>query len=208
MRLYRPWIFAPVFYPGAIFRIKTEEKILSLTFDDGPDPYVTPAVLEIIENHKIRAIFFCSGSTSADHPELMARIKSGGHVIGNHGFRHLNGFLTAPEEYIRNIESADGLTSAVLFRPPYGKISPSQYCKIRKKYRVMLWDLMAYDFDNRPGRENALSVMKKKIRPGSIIVLHDKKGSSVTEYLDEFIRYCFSKGYRFVIPSITGEQAD
>jgi peptidoglycan-N-acetylglucosamine deacetylase len=208
MRLYRPWIFAPVLYPGAIFRIRTEEKILLLTFDDGPDPCVTPEVLEIIEKHKIKAVFFCNGSASADYPELITRIKSGGHVIGNHGFRHLNGFLTPSTEYIKNTEQADELTSAVLFRPPYGKMRPSQYNKIRKKYRIMMWDLMTYDFDNSLGKVAALELIKKKIRPGSIIVLHDKKGSIVTGYLDDFIRYCVSEGYGFIIPALNGEQAE
>lgn len=208
MRLHRPWFLTPYLYRGAIFRIKTTEKILSLTFDDGPDPSSTTAVLEILERYNIRAIFFCCGRAAADYPELMARTKSGGHIIGNHGFIHIDGFLTSVPNYVENIKLAEKLTSAVLFRPPYGRLRPAQYRKIRTSYRVVMWDLMAYDFDRRAGREEVLNLLKKRIRKGSIIVLHDKQGSTVTGFLEDLIRYCLAEGYRFVIPSFIGEEAD
>ena len=78
----------------------------------------------------------------------------------------------------------------------------SQYKKLRKKYRIVLWDLMPYDFDKGFGTARSLLVLKKKIRPGSIIVLHDNPTSCANSILDEFIIYAFDSGYRF-LPSIT-----
>jgi peptidoglycan/xylan/chitin deacetylase (PgdA/CDA1 family) len=200
MRLFRPWFFAAWFLPEAIFRLKANEKNLCLTFDDGPDPRSTPFLLEILAKHNVKAIFFCSGCRASENPELVSEIKSEGHIIGNHGYSHNVGLFTSPSEYLENILSAAPLTSENLFRPPYGRITRSQYNKLFETYTIMLWDLMAYDFDKSFGKEKSLSVLKNKIRTGSIIVLHDKPDSTAPEFLEEFIVHCFSKGYRFVLP--------
>jgi len=200
MKLYRPWFFARWLYPAAISRLKTGEKILCLTFDDGPDPESTPLLLDTLAKHGVRAIFFCSGCRAVENPELVSRIKSEGHLIGNHGYRHLDGFFTSISDYIEDIKSAAPLTSQNLFRPPYGRMRIRQYRQLILTFRVMLWDLMSYDFDRRFGKGKSLSVLRKKIRRGSIIVLHDKPESTVHEFLEEFIMHCFSLGYRFELP--------
>jgi peptidoglycan/xylan/chitin deacetylase (PgdA/CDA1 family) len=208
MRLFRARFIDSCFLSSACFRIKTTEKVLCLTFDDGPDGGSTLSLLNIIERYNIKAIFFCNGNSAKKYPELMERIKSGGHIIGNHGFNHLDGFKTSTERYFENASEADHLTSDKLFRPPYGRLRPAQYRKLTGTYKIIMWDLMPYDFDKGFGKEKSLSVLKKKIREGSIIVLHDREDSTAYEFLEEFILYCFSRGYRFELPACLNEQTD
>ncbi|HKK43852.1 MAG TPA: hypothetical protein VJ963_15660, partial [Bacteroidales bacterium] len=107
------------------------------------------------------------------------------------------------EDYLENAEKAVPFTSGWLFRPPYGHLTPGQYHALSKKYRIILWDIMPYDFDSSLNPEDSLDILVKGMRNGSIIVLHDRPGSSVHKYLDEFIDRSLHKGYRFVtVPGI------
>lgn len=197
MRLFRPWSVSTRLYPEAIFRIKTREKLLSLTFDDGPDAASTPAILEILDRYDVKAAFFCTGIKAEKYPELIREIKAAGHIIGNHGYSHLNGWKTSCRNYVADVSKADGLTSSEIFRPPYGRITMCQYQTLLRKYRIVLWDVMPYDFDPAFGAEKCHDVLRKKIRPGSVIVLHDTPLSCAGVILDEFLRYAFSEGYSF-----------
>jgi peptidoglycan/xylan/chitin deacetylase (PgdA/CDA1 family) len=200
MRLFRPSLLGVRLFREALFREKTTEKVLYLTFDDGPDIGSTLQLLNILAIHRIKALFFCSGRKASDHPGLINKIKSDGHLIGNHGYNHLNGLLTAKQKYLSDIKLAEEFTSGTLFRPPYGRLRVSQYNALIKTYRIIMWDIMPYDFDRRFGSEKSLAVLKKMIRPGSVIVLHDKPESNVQEFLDAFILFAIGKGYRFDIP--------
>ncbi|MBN2665801.1 MAG: polysaccharide deacetylase family protein [Bacteroidales bacterium] len=197
MRLFRPLFFIRLFLPGAIFRIRTDERLLCLTFDDGPDPETTPAVLDILSARNVKAIFFCCGSAAEINHGLVTRIKSEGHLVGNHGYRHLDGWKTNTQVYLRNFDAAVSFTSGTLLRPPWGRIRPRQYRELSGSYRIVFWDLMPYDFDSRLGGDRVLEILKIKIRPGSVIVLHDTASSSVLSFLDEFISYARSEGYNF-----------
>jgi len=200
MRLFRPGFFACWLYPEAIFRIKTTEKLLCLTFDDGPNPDSTPQILDILDLYNIKAMFFCDGRAAEKYPDLINQITTHGHVIGNHGYNHLNGWETSTENYIADIEKAAANTSGSLFRPPYGRLRFGQYRKLKKRYKIVFWDLMPYDFDASFGSENSLMILKSKIRPGSVIVLHDKTNSAAIKILEEFLAFAVGEGYRFEIP--------
>ena len=200
MRLFRPCFFARWFYPDALFRIKTTEKILWLTFDDGPDPDSTQVLLDILNKHDVKALFFCSGKAAEKYPDLIDLIKSEGHIIGNHGYNHLNGWETTTVNYLTDIERASSVTSSSFFRPPFGRLSLRQYWKIKGKYKIIFWDLMPYDFDSSFGHENTLQILKRKIRCGSVIVLHDTSRSTATRILEDFIRFSVNEGYRFELP--------
>jgi peptidoglycan/xylan/chitin deacetylase (PgdA/CDA1 family) len=200
MRLFRPCIFSGWLYPEALFRIKSNEKILCLTFDDGPDPVSTPDILEILDRYRVKAIFFCSGQAAEKFPSLVEKIKEKGHIVGNHGFYHIDGWKTNTEDYCENADHASRFLPDSFFRPPYGRISISQYRKLKMKFRIVFWDLMAYDFDAGFGAARSQSVLKRKIRKGSVIVLHDKIQSSANSILPEFIESAISNGYRFVLP--------
>ena len=200
MRLFRPCIFSGWLYPEALFRIKSTEKMLCLTFDDGPDPASTPGLLDILDQYHVKAVFFCSGQAAEKYPSLVEKIKEKGHIAGNHGFSHIDGWKTNTEDYCENADHASRFLPGRLFRPPYGRITISQYRKLKKKFRIVFWDLMAYDFDAGFGAAGSLSVLKRKIRRGSVIVLHDKPQSSANSILPEFLNSAISRGYRFVLP--------
>jgi peptidoglycan-N-acetylglucosamine deacetylase len=203
MRIFRPCFIAGWIYPEAIFRIRTDEKIICLTFDDGPDPSSTPVLLEVLDRHKIKALFFCSGRKAENNPFLVERILREGHITGNHGYSHLSGWKNSVKKYIEDVDLASALTSDKWFRPPFGHLRLFQYYRLKKKYRIFFWDIMPYDFDDSFGHKDSLRVLLDKIRPGSIIILHDNVRSSSVVILESFIKEVTERGYRFVLPEFT-----
>ena len=202
MRFHRPPFFSGRLYPEAIFRIKTTERELCLTFDDGPDPGSTLNLIEILGRKGIPAIFFCNGMAAEKYPSLMEAIRLGGHLIGNHGYKHLNGWITERKRYRQNVTIAAPFTSSKLFRPPHGRLKSGQYLDLRSDYKIMFWDVMPYDFDDHSGGQDSLLILKKMIRPGSVIALHDTISSPVHIILEEFIDYSAEKGFRFILPQL------
>jgi peptidoglycan/xylan/chitin deacetylase (PgdA/CDA1 family) len=201
MRLFRPCFIAGWLYHDAIFRIRTTEKLLYLTFDDGPFPDSTPQLLDILDKHSVKALFFCDGRAAEKYPGLIIMMISKGHIIGNHGYNHHDGWITSMNKYAGDVNKAAPFTSSVLFRPPYGRLRINQYRKLCETYKIVLWDIMPYDFDTSFGSANSLRILKNKIRPGSIIVLHDTPDSAANKILDEFITFSISSGYKFILPS-------
>ena len=199
MRLFRPWLLFRLLYPGALFRIKTRKKILCLTFDDGPDPISTPAILEILDKYYVRAFFFCSGEAAEKYPQLVGEIRNRGHIIGNHGCNHSDGWNTPAEKYCNGVKSAAVFTSDRYFRPPYGHLRLKQFRNLRRTYKIIFWDIMPYDFDPEVGAEGSLRLLEKKIKPGSVIVLHDSPVSSCRDFLEDFIESSINKGFSFEV---------
>lgn len=197
MRFFRPCNIAGCLYPDAVFRIKTNEKVLYLTFDDGPDPDSTPELIDILGEYNIKGLFFCDGRAAEKYPELMELILQNGHTVGNHGYSHPDGWRTSTEVYVEDVSKAAYLINSVFFRPPFGRMKPGQYKKLREKYRIVFWDVMPYDFDAKFSGVKSLQVLRRKIRPGSIIVLHDKPASTANKIIGEFITYAVATGYRF-----------
>lgn len=197
MRVFRPGLIARLLYPEAICRVRQPGMLLFLTFDDGPSPASTPVLLSILEKAGVKAAFFLSGKLAEKHPELVNAIRSAGHLTGNHGYDHIEGLKTTDEDYLADAGRAAAFTSSEYFRPPYGLMKLSQYRKIKDVYRVILWDLMPYDFDEGFGPENTLRILKSKIRPGSVIVLHDNPSSCAEDILEDFITHARMKGYEF-----------
>jgi peptidoglycan/xylan/chitin deacetylase (PgdA/CDA1 family) len=198
MRFFRPLLTSRLLYPDALFRLKTKERKLVLTFDDGPDPASTLPLIGILDKHNVKAIFFCTGSNAEKFPDLVNLIRSKGHTVGNHGFDHLNGWRTSKKHYTENARKSSAFTTGKLFRPPYGIMRLSQYRELKKEFRIVLWDVMPYDFDKRIKAGKFLDILKKKIRPGSVIVLHDSENSSLLSFLDSFLTYSISAGYSFI----------
>lgn len=202
MRLFRPTCLGRCLYPEALFRIRTTEKTLSISFDDGPCIETTTGLLKILDDYKIKALFFCNGRAAEENPELVELIKRNGHVIGNHSYSHPDGWKTSVKKYIDDVESASIFTSSDLFRPPYGHLKPGQYRRLKKKYKIVFWDFMSYDFDQSFNPENLLNILVSKFRPGSIIVLHDQPWSILLPFLGQIIDGAIQRGYKFVLPQI------
>ncbi len=182
-----------------VWEIKTTEKKLFVTFDDGPNPSITPAVLDILDEYDARATFFCVGEKVAANPDLYKEILARGHAVGNHTYSHVNGWHISTAEYLENITACDRVVKSGLFRPPYGKITPWQLRALKKHYTIIMWSLMSYDFDPRVKKGERVSEMIRKTAPGSVVVFHDSPGAAkvcldiLPGYLDFFSR----KGYAF-----------
>lgn len=205
MRLFRPAPFARLLYREAIFRIRTGEKSICLTFDDGPEPESTPLLLNILGNQGIKSIFFCDGRKAEQNPDLIRAIRAEGHITGNHGYGHPDGWKMSCQEYTDNIEKASEFTSKVLFRPPYGHLTSCQYKSLLPRYTLVFWDLMPYDFDRAFGSANCLRVFKRDIRSGSVVVLHDTSSSLALEITEDILVHAKSEGYEFIIPGDPAE---
>lgn len=203
MRQYRPFFLIRRIFTKAVFRISTDEKVLCLTFDDGPNPDSTFKILNILDKYQVKAIFFLTGINVENYPGIKETIVAGGHQIGNHGYRHMSGWSTSYKKYTGNISKAAVLIPSGFYRPPYGRLTPGQYHYILNYYTLVLWDLMPYDFSKSFSAGKCLKILKEKIRPGSIIVLHDSPGSKVTGFLAEFIEFAAGQGYSFVLPDFT-----
>ena len=188
---------AGIIYPEAVYRIKGKGKRLYLTFDDGPDPVSTPEILDILKAHDVHATFFCTGSKVQASPGLFARVAAEGHTIGNHGFSHLNGLTTSIRAYCSDILRGRDITCSNLFRPPYGRLRVRQYRILERSMRIVFWDLMPYDFDRKLTADQSYSILLRRIRPGSVIVLHDTESSNAALYLDRFIQKALEEGYSF-----------
>ena len=189
---------AALIYPDAVYRIRGTGKKLCLTFDDGPDPVSTPRILDILSANNIKATFFCTGSKVLASPGLFARIAAEGHAVGNHGFSHLNGLKTPVRTYCSDILRGRDITCSNLFRPPYGRLRTRQYKILERSMQIVFWDLMPYDFDRSLQPEASYRILTQRMKPGSLIVLHDKESSSAVLYLDQFVKKALGDGYLFV----------
>lgn len=175
MVLVRPPALARLLWPGLLWRMPAEERALYLTFDDGPEPTVTPWVLDELRARDAKATFFIVGANAERHPELVRRIRSEGHAIGNHTHRHLNGWRTATGEYRDEVDRAQALTGTRLFRPPYGRITRAQADMLKARFTVVMWDVLSKDYDARCSPDECARNVLRAARPGSIIVFHDSR---------------------------------
>ncbi len=203
MYLVKPPLFLKLFYPSLIWNESRNEKIIYLTFDDGPIPDVTEFVLKTLETYKVKATFFCIGDNVIKHPEIFETIKKNGHSIGNHTFNHLKGWDTPSDIYLDNTIKCEQITQSNLFRPPYGRIKQSQIKKIRetfgKHYKIVMWDVLSGDYDPGTSPEECLKNVLKHTQNGSIVVFHDSlKASKNMQYtLPLFLQHFQDLGFSF-----------
>lgn len=224
MYFIRPGLLMRKIYSSAIWRIapvpsEKRDRTIYLTFDDGPIPKVTPWVLSLLKEYKAKATFFCVGSNIEKHPELFRQIISEGHAVGNHTYHHMNGWKTKSKEYLENVSKCDsvinGDRSSVisyhlhrspitgnckpLFRPPYGKMKPSQFFWLRSHYSIIMWDVLSGDFDQTISKEKCLKNVITKTRAGSIVVFHDsiKAKENLYYVLPKFLEYFSEKEFVF-----------
>lgn len=190
------WLF-----PKAIWRMDPTEKAVYLTFDDGPIPEATPFILDTLREHGIKATFFMVGDNVRKYPELFERIKAEGHQIGNHTFNHLGAFKHWTLTYIANTQKANDLIGAHLFRPPHGLMRWSEYYWLRKKYKIVMWDLVTRDYSKWLTAEEILDNVKRYARNGSIITFHDslKSIDKLRTALPASIQWLKQEGYAFKI---------
>ncbi|HYG50590.1 MAG TPA: polysaccharide deacetylase family protein [Flavobacteriales bacterium] len=162
-------------YSSLVWNMPRHTNNVYLTFDDGPHPQITADVLTQLEQYNAKASFFCIGNNILKFPEVFKQVAAKGHAIGNHTFNHVNGWKTANRDYYRNILKCQELMQTKLFRPPYGKITREQTRVVSTRFDIIMWDVLAGDFDLRVNGEKCLDNVIKNIRPGSIVVFHDSE---------------------------------
>lgn len=148
------------------------EPTVYLTFDDGPNPNITPWILDELQKHDFKATFFCVGENVQRYPAIYERILKEGHAVGNHTMKHENGLKVRSEAYLESIQQARQWIDSDLFRPPYGKITPGIIRKIKKDYHIILWSWLSYDYDSKISINKILQ-KASRIEAGDILVLHD-----------------------------------
>lgn len=198
-----PWWLKKI-YPSYIWDIKTTEKTIYLTFDDGPHPQVTDFVLEQLKKFNAKATFFCIGKNAAENLEVFKRIIENGHTVGNHTYNHLNGWKTNDEVYLNDIAEAARLIDSNLFRPPYGRITSYQAKSLKNVMgtddpRIIMWDVLSGDFDQRITTKKIIKNVMKHAKPGSIIVFHDSEKASphLKRIFPQILALLHEKGFSF-----------
>jgi peptidoglycan/xylan/chitin deacetylase (PgdA/CDA1 family) len=189
-----------------IWDAQSDQKEIYLTFDDGPIPDLTAYVLDELEKFNAKATFFCVGDNIRKYPEIFQSVRDRGHSIGNHTFNHLKSWSTGLEEYIENVEECQAIIERYhmskgkpLFRPPHGQVSPRMIKCLKTQYKIIMWDVLTYDFDNHHTAREGLERAIRKTRQGSIVVFHDnyKAKQKLKFMLPRYLEHFSCLGYDF-----------
>ena len=197
-----PWWLKKL-YRACIWDIPAKEKVLYLTFDDGPHPQATAFVLDELKKYNAKATFFCIGKNVTLHSPIYRRILDEGHRVGNHTFNHLNGWKTKDITYFKDVAAAAKHIDSSLFRPPYGKASRWQIKHLTGagpfNMKVIMWSVLSADFDPEVSPEDCLQNVILAAKPGDIIVFHDseKAWRNLAYALPKVLMYFTGRGYRF-----------
>jgi peptidoglycan/xylan/chitin deacetylase (PgdA/CDA1 family) len=191
-------------FSNYVWDVPNMENKVYLTFDDGTTPEITQWTLNQLKNYNAKATFFCIGDNIRKYPEVFKEVVKEGHSIGNHTFNHLNGWKTNTQDYIENAKLFEkeyykrSNENCQLFRPPFGKIKPSQSKILRKMgYKIIMWDVLSVDFDITITPEQCLENVLQNVKSGSIIVFHDSvKAFANLEYaLPKTLEFLQQKGF-------------
>lgn len=211
-------------YPGLIWDmpVESDEKILYLTFDDGPHPIATPFVLDELKKYNAKGTFFCIGKNVVEYPLIFQRVLDEGHAAGNHTYNHFNGWKVKDKEYVDDILKAREVIDSKLFRPPYGRITRFQSKVLRKqlagspqpavtdtdpslkiqhsKFNIIMWSVLSADWDNKIDGKKCYENVVLNAKSGSIIVFHDsaKALERLQFALPKVLEYYSQQGYLFL----------
>ena len=194
-KLYR------MLFPKSIWRIiNEEEKMVYLTFDDGPIPEITPWVLDILDQYQIKATFFCVGDNVCKYPDNYNEILKRGHKVGNHTHNHVQGWKTHGLKFVNNVKESSNYIQSNLFRPPHGHMFVYQLTHLHfLGYKTIMWDVVTRDYSKRMTPQQVFNNVKKYTRDGSIIVFHDslKAENNLKFALPHSIEWLLEQGYTF-----------
>lgn len=197
-----PDVFKPM-YKDLIWDIPNDKNEVYISFDDGPIPQATPYALDVLKEHDALATFFCIGDNVIKHPDIFQRVIDEGHQIGNHSLNHLNGWKYNDYSYIKNVLECAKVVPSTLYRPPYGKIKRTQSAALRKRFSIIMWDVISGDFDRKVSKEKCVKNVVDNTVAGSIIVFHDsyKAFEKMAHSLPLVLQQLKNKGFTFgVIP--------
>ncbi|RSD28518.1 polysaccharide deacetylase family protein [Mesobacillus subterraneus] len=192
------------FFGGLTYQVQTEEKVVALTFDDGPTENVDQ-LLPLLEKYEAQATFFLIGKDIEKHPEEAEKLVEAGHQIGNHTYSHERMVLKSPAFIKEEIEKTDelirqaGYKGEIDFRPPYGKkLVGLPYYLNKHDRETIMWTLEPETYHTNA--EDQVKNVVENIQPGSIILLHPMYGQpdETLQVIEAILRELTSKGYTFV----------
>jgi peptidoglycan/xylan/chitin deacetylase (PgdA/CDA1 family) len=203
MRFYQLPFFLPFLYPNRIWKGPSLEQKITLTFDDGPVPGITDWVLEELEKRGMKATFFMVGDNARKHPALARAVVAAGHQLGNHTYLHLSGWKTSTQAYLEDVAACDAILADTVgeaprfFRPPYGWMSPGQAKGIEPAKKIVMWNLLSYDFDANVSPEILIRACTSRTAPGMIVVFHDqqKTQAQLKKVLPDYLDFLVGEGY-------------
>jgi peptidoglycan/xylan/chitin deacetylase (PgdA/CDA1 family) len=200
-----PWLTERVFW-----RLETDDKKVALTFDDGPNDRYTPALLDLLARHRVPATFFLVGSHLKEQPSVARDAVAAGHEIGNHTYSHPSLLFMASEKIVAEVSRTDQLirdllgVQARLMRPPMGLFTKRVVEVIEGiGYRTVVGDVYPRD-PHEPGRQKIVARVLERVRPGSVIILHDGGNSAnydrshTVQAVAEIVPALVDQGYEFV----------
>src|SRR5215475_2887549 len=190
-----------------VVRVDTADPIVALTFDDGPDPYHTPRVLNVLDEHHVRATFFMMGRNVERYPDVARDVLRRGHEVGNHSYSHPKLIFMSPARVRDEIERTDkllrdvGVSGEIYFRPPHAaKFIVLPYVLGQMRKLSVLGDVDPEEWKQRPADVMTASILRQ-VRPGSIIGLHDPLGAETLQTLRNILTALPARGYRFATVS-------
>lgn len=188
-------------YPHALWRMDKNEHAVYLTFDDGPIPESTPFILETLRKFNIKATFFMVGDNVRKYHDLYEQIVADGHQVGNHTYHHLGSFKHWALTYWVDVHDANMLIHSHLFRPPHGWMRHAAYWWLKRRYKIVMWDLVTRDYSKWITAEDVVNNVKRYARNGSIITFHDslKSIDKLKTALPESLQWLKDQGYEFKI---------
>jgi peptidoglycan/xylan/chitin deacetylase (PgdA/CDA1 family) len=201
MKIFKTPRFFKWIFPRRTWGFSRSKNQVFLTFDDGPNPEITPWVLDYLKEKNILATFFCVGTNILKYPELFERIKLEGHSVGNHTMNHEKATKVSFQAYKKSISETEKLVQNKLFRPPYGRINAWQSYTLSKRYQLIMWSWLSYDFDKSVEISTILQKAEQQIKAGDILVLHDnvKVKERIKLLLPELIKKIEKKGLNFCL---------
>lgn len=170
---------------------KEKEKTVYLTFDDGPESGITEFVLSELDKYGFKATFFCCGSNAEKHPELLEAIYRNGHLVANHTFSHIHSYRTKDKRYIADVEHAAEQLQTVVFRPPWGALKLSAFLELRRKFRIVMWNLDSGDAGEHCIAEHSIQELCQGTRRGAIVLFHFSKQheSNTRKILPSYLKW-------------------
>lgn len=191
---------------GYYCRFPTDEQKILLTFDDGPTPFGTRVLLDLLARHQVKATFFVIGQNAVRYPELILEMLAAGHVVGNHSFDHLNPWKNSTRKMMRDYEKCNEVLASITnqqpqwARPPFGSANRRtiQWCQ-RNGLNVVTWDVSLADTKTRRSISELRMFTMRHLKPGSILRLHDsQKSLRITPaFLDSLIPRLKNEGWAF-----------
>ena len=193
-------------FPKFSWKKSRRNKVIHLTFDDGPVPEATLLVLDCLRQFEARATFFCVGENIAKYPEVFQQVRKEGHSVGNHTYHHLNGWYTPTDVFLNNVEKCQELinphqetNSKPLMRPPYWRLKRKQWRPLIKDYDIVMWDVLSGDFSEKIDATTCLKKTIQYTKNGSIVLFHDsvKTVHKLKAILPKFLEHFSQLGYSF-----------